>query len=399
MDESLASPGLITPAWRSARFRHLVAADRSLEPWADDFARPWLAQTVEIAIVALALSDEASVEEHRTRLTEATLVTAIRRLTGAEGVAAVGEDDPGADSNEPRDLQVRLEEAVGVAAVRDALAAHAQVLHRPPVLDDARFAQQVIARTVGAAVQRACLTLAENAQDDDLLLDVIDGDGEAILWLTESTVGGAGVIELISRVRRGSTSVWPAGVERAERGPRVGQEELCRLVGELAIRPGGQLAGAVSAVRTADTAEVTRAALSRLHHQLRTAGYATTHALLAAVAVRVLRPGTNARFDQALHAVLQRWEQCSADLGFEIDARSWASLAGEAMPEIADVFQHPDQLYSSLWPRGTGGFHRDLLHYAPYVDQRLPLDRHLTLAVLGDRASEVSVHIWSGEPH
>ncbi|GAA3043211.1 hypothetical protein GCM10010464_04140 [Pseudonocardia yunnanensis] len=394
VDDLLASPGLVTPTWMSARFRHLVAADGSLEPWADDFARPWLAQAVEIAIVALALSDEASVEECRARLTEAALVAAIRRLTGAEGVAAGGEEDPGAASDESRDLQARLEEAVGVAAVRDALAAHAQVLHRPPVLDDARFAQQVIARTVGAAVQRACLTLAENAQDDDLLLDVIDGDGEAILWLTESTVGGAGVIESIARqYAEDPRRFWRLAWSALSAGEYEWvDQELCRLVGELATRPGGQIAGAVGAVRTADTAEATRAALSRLHHQLRTAGYATTHALLAAVAVRVLRPGTNARFDQALHAVLQRWEQCSADLGFEIDARVWASLAGEAMPEIADVFRYADQLYSSLWPRGTEVFHRDLLHYAPYVDQRLPLDRHLTLAVLGDRASEVSVH-------
>ncbi|WP_432571599.1 protein DpdJ [Kineococcus sp. SYSU DK005] len=452
--ELLTSPWLRTPGWRSTRFRHLVASDETLRPWADDFTRPWLALAVEYAVLASATGaggsgDEVvdvagvlvSLDEQALRAASARLSTGEHPGGTAGGAASeAGEEAEATNADgapaDPRQLRARLEGALAVAEVRQTLLRHARVLHATPDTDDARFAQHVFAHTVGAAVKRTCLTLAGNAADNDLLLDVItctaeqvpgsgggaaraagsgdrpdqhqgqraerggsrppgpDGEAVATIWLTESTVGGAGIIEALAReYARDPRRFWRLSASALEMGEyETVDQELTRLLQQVNEHPQGDLARDLHAVRGARSAAHTRQALAQLHRHLRADGYATTHPVLAAISIRLLRPGTTARFDAALLQVLQYWRTCTERLGIEVDARTWAALALQVLPEVRDVFASPDQLYSTLWPRGSDVFHRDLHSYAPYSDAVLPLHRHLSAAFLGDVVQQVSVH-------
>ncbi|ABS05849.1 protein DpdJ [Kineococcus radiotolerans] len=394
----LASPHLRTPAWRSARVRHLIAADTSLDSLADEFTRPWLALTLEVALLTRAVDEDISIATALDRVSEADLLAAAGQVAGAEAPttdakADGAHDEPNSDASEIRDLHGRLRAALTSTTVRDALLQHAQALHADPGPADARFAQQVFARTLGAALQRTCLLIVSNAQDNDLVLDVVDDEEESTIWLTEATVGGAGIIEAITaEYARNPRRFWRLTLNALEAGEyETLDHELSRLVADLSGDPDGALALAVRAVRTATSAHDTRAHLDRLHQALTIAGYATTHPVLAAIAIRLLRPGTTPRFDDALHRLAQGWSRVSQQLGMDIDARAWSLIAGRALPDITDVFSTPDHIYASLWPRGSEVFHRDLAIYAPYVDRVLPLNRHLTAALFSETVAEVSV--------
>ena len=101
-----------------------------------------------------------------------------------------------------------------------------------------------------------------------------------------------------------------------------------------------------------------------LRRQLRISGVNTTHAVVAAIAARILRPGSTAATDTFMRNTMQRWRQEEARLGIEIDARALAfalsssdaldtALGGAPGGSDAERRQWRfSTVYGLLWPRG-----------------------------------------------
>ncbi|HET8658047.1 MAG TPA: protein DpdJ [Micromonosporaceae bacterium] len=385
---------LSSPSWRSMSFRHAVTADTGFEPEADSFLRLWLGPVFESAVVARALTHEQPVAQACAAVTDEELRQAVVRLTGLLGDdtdATAGIDDEADD--DPRQLRARLRKVIAAPGAARRLREHAQRLHHTSD-GDLDLARLVLARTIGAAVHAAVLRLTPDAGDEDLLLDVhVDGDG-ADVWLTETTVGGAGVIEQVVRTyvadpRRFWRLVWallrPADFE-------IVDAELRRLLVEVVTTPMQPLGTALSAVRAASDNTSTRRAFDAFLTQLDNSGYLVSHPVVSAIAVRLLRPGTGPRHDAALLHVLDAWDEAAHRLGFEIDARTWSSLVLDRLgQDVRHVYRTPDQVYSSLWPRGADAFNRDLQVLSPYDDLPPPVDRQLAAGLLVDQVPEVPV--------
>ncbi|MFG1757037.1 protein DpdJ [Micromonospora echinofusca] len=405
---------LRSPAWRSLSFRHAVACDESVP---DPFVRMWLGPVFESAVVDGVLARQQQVDDVCAEVGQEDLRRAVGRLTGlltgeVEGSAVSPGEDPDDDpEDDPRQLRAKLLAAVADPAVRQGLRNHARRLHATAVgaalasgssgsetdahaEADVNLARHVVARTIGAAIHSAVLRLTPDADDQDLLLDLrVDGDG-ADVWLTESTVGGAGIVERLVRTYAADPRrFWR--LVRAGLGPgdfEVVDSELRRLLDEVVTAPTGPLAEALSAVRAARDNSSTQSSLQSLLTELDRGGYLVSHPVVSAIAIRLLRPGTGPRHDAALLHVLNSWDEAIRAVGFEIDARTWSALVlPHQQGDTVDVYRTPDHVYSTLWPRGVEIFNGDLQVYSPYDDQPPPIDRQLVAALLDDDVPAVSV--------
>ncbi|NYF57177.1 protein DpdJ [Micromonospora purpureochromogenes] len=405
---------LSSPAWRSLSFRHAVACDESVP---DPFVRMWLGPVFESAVVDCVLARQQQVSDVWADVSQEDLRRAVGRLSGlltgeVEGAAvSTGEDLDEGSQDDPRQLRAKLLAAVADPAVRQGLRNHARRLHATAVAaavaggptgseTDARadadvdLARHVLARTIGAAIHSAVLQLTPDADDQDLLLDLRVDSGGADVWLTESTVGGAGIVERLVRTYAADPRrFWR--LVRTGLGPgdfEVVDGELRRLLDEVVTAPAGSLAAALSAVRTARDNSSSRSSLQSLLAELDRGGFLVSHPVVSAIAIRLLRPGTGPRHDAALLDVLKRWDEATRTVGFEIDARTWSALVlSHQRGDIGDVYRTPDHVYSTLWPRGVEIFNGDLQVNSPYDDLPPPIDRQLVAALLDDDVPEVSV--------
>lgn len=384
---------LSTPSWRSRSFRYAVAADDSMEPIADSFVRLWLGPVFERAIVQRVLAHGERVADACTTVTPEELREAVGQITGVIG----GDSDPAGaidqSDDDPRQLRVKLLAALRTPTTTDRLRRHAERLHR--VTDaDADLARHVLGRTIGAAVHTAALCLVPDATEHDLNLDLhVSGDG-ADVWITENTIGGAGVIEKVVKTyvddpRRFWRLVWAA----LRQGDfEIVDRELRRLLADVVTTPTGPLGAALTRVRQATNNTAARKAWQELRCELERRGYLVSHPVISAIAVRLLRPGTSERHDAALLNAIQTWDDASRTVGFEIDARTWSSVVLNRHADlVGDVYRTPDQVYSSLWPRGADTFNRDLEVPAMYEELPPPLDRELAAGLIDDDVAEVLV--------
>jgi hypothetical protein len=170
------------------------------------------------------------------------------------------------------------------------------------------------------------------------------------LWITESTVGGAGVLQALS--------------ERYAREPR----SLFRAI-EAALEPSDLESASVALVQTyklmATNNEVSRAVeevrgevshearaqkrevlLQALDHE----GLDVTRTFVVSLNARVLAPGARRAHDDVVRAMLKLWDEVEAAVGLELDAREIAELG--ALDEGIAALGIAAGLFDSTTPAG-----------------------------------------------
>jgi superfamily II DNA or RNA helicase len=402
-------------ALRSAHFRHRVAQDSRLALHANSFQREWLGQIYLSALTARALAGEID-------LRSALALLSIDDLAGVLSVIFqtldVDEQDEQADEqpvavadgHRQRVHQVLLDlcKSDDIQAVLQELAA---VLWQEPDLEWYGWAAERFTSTLAGALLEACQRVCPQFDAGDLVVDIEPGprphgapgtpQGLREIWITEEALGGGGVVEEILRryaddpaefFRHAEAALEPSDFELVD-------SELTRV---LALLP--DVVELRTILATARAATDYRA-LSRANEDLREAlgahGVLASHAVMSALQIRVLRPGSSEATDELLHRLINSWHANEERLGIEIDARVFAYVAsnttafGEALAHIAQVY-HADPrwrfhvVYSLLWPRGQVVKARALSSYNPF--STLPeTDRELVADCIADTIEEVSL--------
>jgi hypothetical protein len=137
-----------------------------------------------------------------------------------------------------------------------------------------------------------------------------------------------------------------------------------------------------------------RASFDRLMTALRDRRFLVTHAVVAALNARILRPGSTPELDRLLRVLLARWTETEQRLGIELDARTFAWLSSENPgldaalgPGLAPDGGSPTWrfgvLYSLFWPRGGAVRGQRLTTYNRFCDL-VPPERGLALRLLRD---------------
>lgn len=393
---------------RVSKFRDAVAGDPTLERFASFFELRWLSQVYLSALVTSAIDRDITLQEAwQASSSDSTILNFIEVLGVIFQSLAVSSqsdqdgDQSGALDDVQQQLQKDLELLLDEPIVTDALHRHAPVLWETPNSTWTPWLTRKFKTTLGAAILDGIQQVCSDLDSNDLLLDVEPGPRPTIavpktgdseeIWITEKTVGGGGIIEsFLIRYGEDPRRFFDL-VENALRPSdyEIADQQLTILLDWMNSPGQVEVKDKVSAYRVASTEnhKAHADAFDDLRKTLDKKGLFTCHGVIAAIANRILRPGSNEDTDALLHNMISRWRNLEDNLNVEIDPRILAYLES-ANDAIDNVIRDPgdnaievnrrqwrfNTLFSLLWPRGGASRSARLVAYNPY--ESLPETEH-----------------------
>ena len=410
LPDPLEAPGGVhadLPAARRAYLIHRIAIHPGLDGVANDFQRQWLAEIYLAAVLEHAISRSLPLEQAHDDLLSGDLAARLAAVMDTIfQTLPASEEEPGGEAQAGSTRQLlhdTLIDLFSVDEVRVALADVAQVLWTPPDEAWRPWALERCRATLAGAALEACQILCPEFDVEGLIVDLDAGpratDPDRI-YITETTIGGGGVVEEIGR-RISEDPRRFFDLMRSRLGPsdfEVVDAELGRLLAELPRIPA--LAAALDGVRGAVDHVSTAAAQDALMRTLSEHDYFVCHPVMAALNARLLRPGATASTDDLLREARNRWIAWERDLEVEIDGRVAAYLLAcdesltlpvEPPADPARRRQWRSNVMSGLlWPRGGQLRASAMTLRSPYA--LLPAgDRMLVSSWLGDQGEMVEL--------
>jgi len=380
--------------WRSLAFVTSVKEDPDLNDVANTFQRDWLILVYLTAFALAGLDTAVSAQQVHAGLVHGAWAGDLPSILQV----LYRDANPVGQAPAPQRLIGALTDLSQNPRVRASLDRHGQLLWTPDVAQrSAALAQRAYRDTVAAALLAAAQRACPDAQDDDLIVDVVPGStptGGATVWLSETSIGGLGVTEQLARYYAQDPRRFWGLVESALAPSDLEYVDaaLTRLLEHVAGHPHSPAAQAMRELRDARSACDADAALSDLRAAWAVLDGYPRHAAVAALSNRLLRPGTARATDLTALAMVRAWSDLEQRLGFEVDARVIAYAVGSQRLNLPGAASTPtaDQVFSMLWPRGNQARVQHLKHYQPYAEPPV-LDRLLAAAAHEDRLPCVDV--------
>lgn len=298
-------------------------------------------------------------------------------------------------------LQQILSCQIRRSEVRDRLRAIAREMLTPDVVSFDRWLRRLILETLGEAMLQACIAAApREATLDNLLVDIreaTDG-GPASVWITETTLGGAGALQSFAEQFAAGPNSFFEAVEAALAPTDlelvdVGLRRILDLAHESTVVREG-----ISLLRESESHSASAMTWRELSQALtQHGGVDLSHALVVALNNRLLRPGADEDFDALLKDLIAYWDSLEHRLEIALGLREFAYVASQS-----DVWRTRVQTYlsanlpgaasssvsifaavlSMLWPREHEVRLSSLRSYNPYRTGRTTdpaVVRHLLL--------------------
>ncbi|MEX3990820.1 protein DpdJ [Paraburkholderia sp. EG286A] len=383
-------------ALRTARYFDLAWSGEILASVQNSFSRDWLARVYLGALVYNALTVNCSLEEAGTLLSEGRAeMGLVEVLENVFQSTQVDEEEASyGDTRGPERLRHELIAFLSDSSVLTELKALSNVLWQPIDRTWQQWLDLRYLTTLGAAIQNAVQSLCPDIDVDSLAVDVISEPSTgpvAAIWLTETMVGGGGLIENLLSCYGEDPARFYALIEASLQAGEfeLVDQQLGSVVRLLALEPAEpELTDAVAEFRYAVGLQSSRAAFDRLRSSLVEHQMLPSHAFLASLNARVLRPGSSQVSDRFLHDILTDWQVSEQRLGIEIDARLIAAFAArnDLPDELQDMLGEAGMstdwktgmIYGLLWPRGSLVRQQHLSIYNPYCN--LPKTERLLVA-------------------
>ncbi len=382
---------LSSPAWRTLAFRTAVAEDPALDAVANTFQRGWLTLVYLTAFALAGMGGTRPASD-----VHADLANGAWRDELPAVLRALYRDVTDGQAPTRERLIPALTELSHNRTVTECLDHHGQLLWATDVATrTADLAQRAYVDTIAAAILAAAQRACPDAQDRDLIIDVLPPEpgAAATIWLSETAIGGLGIIEqLVQYYAQDPRRFWGL----VESALQPGDHEyvdvaLTRLLTHLEQQPTGAAAHAIMNLRSARSARHADDALDALRRAWANLDGQPRHAAIAALSTRLLRPGSDEETDRTTLAIVRAWDDLQERLGFEVDAQVIAYAVGTGRLSVATARPPSvDQVFSMLWPRGSTARTQHLQHYQPYAPNPV-LDRLLAVAVHGHRLPVIDV--------
>jgi len=408
----------LTRSLRVERFRDRLLHASALDGIANSFEREALAEIYITYAATRAVLHGDTLAQARHRFTDQTARDLIADILAILRPAAhdpdpVNTQDPDPNPPPQNEAQQTLQTLMHDPVVSDTVARMATSLTEPLGPDDEPWLRDTVKSTVGGALLGACQALCPHIEANSLTLDLaggptaVDDSQEHTIYVTETTVGGSGFIEDIRETYHEDPRRFFQYFE-AELEPNdfedvdyFLQQILCWLDTSHPNHD-AQIAAAVAAVRTAENFAGQTNAFAQLRQTLRTRGVATSHAVISALALRLLRPGSQTESDHLVAALVTRRRALEEQLGIELDNRWYATVALQeaeltqlykdalkANANQTDADRHA-VIIGLLWPRGAVVRAQNLKSYNAFTEDGYA-DRLLLHAIVPHDPTTVSV--------
>jgi hypothetical protein len=407
---------------RLGYLRHRLVADPELPEEINLFQRDWLHQTFISAALVRAVADNLDLATAAMSVLDGP--TATERLTEALNAIFQGQgvsDDPDQPDDEGDGADDTAEDAhptgrdgaasaqgqsvlslLHDATVRDRLRALASELTAPDPAALHAWIEETLVATLGEAVlQAVCSVVPRHISADSLTVD-IDTSETTRVWVCETTLGGAGVLQAVfARVADEPRTFFTAlEATLAPTDLELAAEGLEAFVRLATSNP--DVAQAVQRLRVSASYDEREDARVALYAHLSDCGLDVGRALSVSLNARVLTPTSSAAFDVLLVELLDRWRELERRLGVSLGVRQMAFVfASDAairarvqlatgLPQVFDQAEAAHILANLLWPRGVEISQRALQSYNRFAPRRAT-DPRLTRALLQRSGHRVSL--------
>lgn len=379
-------PFTSSPEWRTMAFRTRVAEDKRLDTVANYFARQWLADLYLVAYTrnGLALGE-------REAALGATSGGAWSSYVDEYFRALYRSDDPAGQALLKRaDEMTQLSR---IAVVNDVLDEHGRLFVDADATGTADLLERTVLDTLASAILAAVHRRVPDAQDSDLVADVVvDGErGTYRLCISETELGGLGLLEEFQHdYALDPRRFWEVVAGICGPGEyEVVDSSMRWAVVELAD-PRSGLAQAVARYRSAATSADLDRALEGIRSVLDESDGPPSHLLMSTLASRTLSPGSGIATDEAVAHLTREWLEAEERLGVEIDARVIAYLGASGALGMPISPLNADTAFAALWLRGPHARNTSLGDWQPYAQQRLR-ERLVLAPVVSDAAPVIDV--------
>lgn len=390
---------------RSARFHRLVTSDETLAEKGGSFKPAWLARLYEACLVQQAMQMGTTLLAARESIGADLGDQLEATLEDVFGSLSLDEWDQGPQER-PSRLRSGVIELIGDREVLKLLDAHASSLWDEPNQEWEPWLAERFRSTLGTALIEACERMVPETSSSDLILDIdlINASSDDVdeIWITETTVGGAGVVEQIAlkyaENPRRFFRLVSAALESSDF--ELVDSELQRTL--TLLDESDALTERANQLRSITNPSAGHQALQQFLRELADENVFVAHPVVAAISARILRPGSSAQSDSLLRRVINDWQRAEEQLGVEIDARAIAHAMAER-EDIDSAFRdttlppEPERrrwrsqtLMSMLWPRGWEVRSTALATYNPFSNLP-PTDRWLMNRALQVTEDEVDV--------
>jgi hypothetical protein len=424
--ETLAAkdlPPVLSNACRTAYLRDLFIMDAEMPEDLNKFQRDWIFQLLCSVLFANAAATNRPLDTvahdvlHPDRI-EDHFRDAMTDLFGAIPPHLSDEDEtdtadaPEAGENDNpssgpgRSGPSRLQQAIAAHLGRPIVQARLRVLAAefvaPGLQAFGTWLRRMIMGTVGEAMLQACIAVApRQATVDTLLVDMRDdqiaGSGASI-WVTESTLGGAGVLQAFAERFTAEPRIFFTALESAL-APTDLEMVDTGLREILALAQTDADVTAHLALMRATSSHYERAALWQGFSGMlaKRGSIDLSHALSVSLNKRLLRAGSGPELDSLLFDLQANWDQLEQTFALSIGLREFAYIASKntelanrtraflAATLPAAAAMHVTVLAtitSLLWPREGELRQRVLQSHNPYREGRTSdpgVARHLLL--------------------
>ncbi|OOC50881.1 MULTISPECIES: protein DpdJ [Nocardiopsis] len=375
---------LASSQWRSKAFFRAVAEDIELSEATNTFQRGWLALIYITAFSLEGLDGTRTPEQTRAFLADGSWRSRLAEILKV----LYREDAPvspqgSAATDRLIETLTDLSRAPAVAAALDRAG---QLLVADDVAErTANLARRAYRDTLASAVLDAVLRACPDAQDNDVIVDVVEGgrpDNPDTIWISETSVGGLGIMESLVRFYSEDPRRFWSLVEAALQPNEYEYVDstLTRLLKHVVEEePSGPASAAMAELRQAHSATDSDRALERLRGAWAELDGPPRHSAVASLSTRLLRPGSGADLDATALSLVEVWDGLQQRLGFEVDARVIAYAVGSGKLDLGGRSLTADQAFSVLWPRGEQARNHHLRQYQPFLsmDRPMVLDRLL----------------------
>lgn len=417
--ESLPSGVLATS--KLAYMRDLIRLDHELPDDLNVFQRDWLIQFLFSALFSDAANNDRPLADTIAELLHDDQIEDVFRSVMDEVFGAIPTTLPDTDDTENSDTDEdqevgrpgastavgggRLQQALMLQLarpiVRERLRAHATQLVAVNATAFNSWLRRMLLETLGEAMLQACVASApRQATVDNLLVDIRDDAASEIasVWISETTLGGAGVLEAFADRFASEPRLFffaleaalvPTDLELVDGGLR----EILELCLDDPV-----IAEQVARLRATNSHGERSILWQALSHQLaQRGGIDLSHALSVSLNSRLLRAGSGPQLDRLLIDLQLHWDATETRFGIAIGLREYAFIASRdsnlafavraflAATLPAAAITHLTVLSaitSMLWPRANEVRLRALQSYNPFRESRSTdpaVVRHLLL--------------------
>lgn len=418
------STSMLTPILlRDCKFAYLreqFRVDEHLPPDLNVFQRDWLFQLLCAVLGAEVASGQAVAEAAAAKLDDAQIDAAFHRAmneyfggtspSSAEEEMGEDEEEQAGGVGDPtmpatQRAASRLQQALSSQLVRPEIRARLRAIAAEFATPDSvrfdRWLRRLVLETLGEAMLQACIAAApRQATLDNLLVDIReDPESEkATLWITETTLGGAGALQAFAERFSAEPGVFFEAVEAALAPTDLELVDggLRRIV-SLACDNAG-VRDQIGRLRSTDSHLASAPLWDELAQRFaQQGGVDLSHALVVAFNSRLLRPGSGPALDALLADLARFWDEMESRLTVSVGLREFAYIVSRDVHWRARIVDYLASSFpggvvdslsvfaatvSMLWPRASEVRRASLQSYNPYREARQTdpaIVRHLLL--------------------